>query len=659
MTYSNSTKQKWGLLLIAVSVFVIFRLFWNITEDCFTFIDEYLTFGAAVGFHRTGQFAIWDYVKECLSTWVYTRAWPHTILLSVWFSMFGETVVAGKVLSAVFGLLFAWSLLYVTMQIFHSLSVSLLAEILVFTNSDVCISFRQIRMYSLWMLCMVWLIYFSYRMMTEKVSLCRTDSKASASVMVRIRNFWGKWIGFSPTYLLIFCMTLFISYFVHVNSFLLAVGMCPFLVYLLAVKREWRYVWPTVLMIMLFALVILFIRFGGQNSFLSYLVTLAFYGDGSWLREEVNVRYWLWVKDILHSFSLTILLVSCICVALFRRVIQRKMDRQLDFSIYCIFLSVFSLLIFLFVLDRYYQARYILYVTITTSIAMAWGMNECIDMIQEIIPSDLVRKWIGIVACLGCVILCARSMARRWELVYDNLNATHHLQAYDVIGKDAMTLLPGEQIPIVSFAFQGYYGNKVLTNYTVSAMDRVNDYPRLIRLAGTHPKGYIAIETAKINGFQPGIKDLIIHYGDRIGGEGIDQNNMEIIRYHVLFPDEFNGDYSSFGDVTVLDSTANPVTAPIGETLESDRLDEMCEIRIDRDRHEAVIRIITKALPTDSDIIFLRYDLNATGESRGVQLAIPSTDYRCLTYRLKLDDSEDVTFQDTYEVHYGKLKQSE
>ena len=69
-------------------------MFLGIGGDFFTFLDEYQSFDVAAGFYHTGKSYFWDFHQQALSGERYTRAWPHTLLLSLWFRIFGVTVAA-------------------------------------------------------------------------------------------------------------------------------------------------------------------------------------------------------------------------------------------------------------------------------------------------------------------------------------------------------------------------------------------------------------------------------------------------------------------------------------------------------------------------------------------------------------------------------------
>ena len=90
----------WILLAVFIGVLAVLRYFYALLGDYYTFLDEYPTFDAAVGFFKTGKFYKWDFYTDTLSDIAYSRAWPHTILLTLWFHIFGISVPAGKALSA-------------------------------------------------------------------------------------------------------------------------------------------------------------------------------------------------------------------------------------------------------------------------------------------------------------------------------------------------------------------------------------------------------------------------------------------------------------------------------------------------------------------------------------------------------------------------------
>ena len=160
----SATKQEkiWLLLALVILILTAARYFFALLGDYYTFLDEYPTFDAAVGFFKTGKFYKWDFHTQTLSDIQYKRAWPHTLLLTLWFHIFGVSVPAGKALSAVLGILFIFSIYFITYKIYNNYFITALSCLFLLGNESVTVIFRQIRMYSLWLLLIIWFLYFIF-----------------------------------------------------------------------------------------------------------------------------------------------------------------------------------------------------------------------------------------------------------------------------------------------------------------------------------------------------------------------------------------------------------------------------------------------------------------------------------------------------------------
>lgn len=515
----ETTGRIWKILFAGILAVSVLRFFYGITGDYFTFLDEYITFDTAAGFTHTGKFYLWDFHKEALTDQQYTRAWPHTVLLMIWFKLFGIHVTAGKTLSAVFGVLFIVSLFTITKKIYHNYYISGLSCLFVMTNSTVATVFRQIRMYSLWLLITLWLIYFIYRMLTVKPAYRGTN---------RLVTFWNKNLNFSVKYIIYTLLLFALGYFVHLNTLAIGVGMCLFYGYLLITKQERRYVTALgcifgLVVVATFAVPWLAQYNADINSIYWNVIVSGHVG----LREEVNIRYWYWVLDFIHSRRFFWFSLVCVIIAFLKNI--RKRNGAFDFSMYAFLVAGSTLCCFLFFLSRYYASRYMLYVAPLLAVLMAWG----------IIETATILKWKPLLwsAAAVSVLFSVVNIGQEFTNVYHNPQISYHRAVYEIVKEDAQKeLSDGGTLPIAGYDFRDYYGVQVLDNYETAAFDRENDMEILKAFALDYPDGYVLVETTKINGFPEVIKNFIQKYSEKIAGEGLDHYNIETVRYHFAYP---------------------------------------------------------------------------------------------------------------------------
>lgn len=511
-------KYIWGSLFCLVGLLAFVRMFWNIGGDYFTFLDEYPTFDVAAGFAKTGKFCFWDFHHQILKDQSYTRAWPHTVLLGLWFHIFGINVIAGKALSAVFGVLFVLSLFYITRKIYENYYISVLACLIVLTNSTVITVFRQIRMYSLWLLLMIWISYFAFQALTVRWHLPNRNKLC----------FWfNSYLAYPLKYIALFFLFLAAGYYVHINTMIIGAGILCFFLYCLLVKREKRYFCALGLMLLLIV---------GGLGVCTYILKINWYtnpifwmsikGGNIGLREDLNTRYWDWTVDFVHSSRFFWGSVICMIIAFIKNI--RKRDRKFDFSMY-LFLTVSSSLIcFVYFLTRYYQARYMLYVAPMIAVLMAWGIVETFSIVK----ADLMLP----LACAAAVVVLGVNVGQTFTEVYDNPGICYHKKVYEIVKEDAAQEMSGRTVPIAGYDFRDYYGAQVLDDYETAAFDRENDMQIWRDFSEEYADGYILIESAKINGFPEAMKAFVQRYSEQIAGEGMDHYNIEAVRYHSLEP---------------------------------------------------------------------------------------------------------------------------
>lgn len=589
-TRSIEEKYIWAGLFCLIGLLAVIRMFWNIGGDYFTFLDEYPTFDVAAGFAKTGKFCFWDFHHQVLTDHSYTRAWPHTVLLGLWFHIFGINVVAGKTLSALFGVLFVLSLCYITKEIYGNYYISFLSCLFVMTNSTVVTVFRQIRMYSLWLPVTIWLIYFIYRMLTEKPDYKGTN---------QISQFLKKNLNFSVKYIIVSIIFLVMGYYVHMNTIAIGIGMCAFYLYLLVFKNEGRYMTALVCIVAIgvlaFFLVPWLARYNADiDSIYWNIVVSGHFG----FRKDVNIRYWYWLQDFVHSRRFFWAAFVFMVIAFLKNLIKKR-DEKFDFSLYLFLVVGSTMCCFLYLLSRYYAARYFLYIAPLVAILMAWGIVETATII----------KWKPLVpvATAVSILFVAVNVKQEYIEVYENPEICRHKQVYEVVKADAQSEMPGdESIAIAGFDFRDYYGAQVFKDYVTTEFDRENDMEILKEFANEHSDGYVLVESAKINGFPEVIKAFIQRYSERIAGEGIDHDNIEAVRYHFLNPLKTSPDV---GDDNVVRN------GPVSYAFRTDG--DKTTLRIDLER---------SILENKADTIFLKFGIFTTERETAdkcYQLRIP------------------------------------
>lgn len=516
----SATKQEkiWLLLALVILILTAARYFFALLGDYYTFLDEYPTFDAAVGFFKTGKFYKWDFHTQTLSDIQYKRAWPHTLLLTLWFHIFGVSVPAGKALSAVLGILFIFSIYFITYKIYNNYFITALSCLFLLGNESVTVIFRQIRMYSLWLLLIIWFLYFIF-MILETDGYLKKKNKFTL--------LYNQYFSFSVEYIIVAALLLIFCYATHINTLVTGAGIFLFFLYLLFTKKENKYITAFIIFLLLSILGIGLYSLCARGIripviFNLYLVLISDTFIGQY--DPQNIRYFYWVRDYMGSPALMGISFICVLIAFVKNI--RKRNKKFDFSLYAMLILVSSLLCFIYLFSRYYQDRYMIYAAPLISIVAAWGIVES----TQLIKSRNIKR----VVYFALIISVAVQMGINFKDIYYSTDICYHKEVYDKIQKDA------EETPIAiaGYDFRDYYAVQEIADYVTAPFDRKQDMEILYDFARKYPQGYVVVETAKIYGITDSVRVFMQNYAERIAGDGIDQCNIDVCRYHFLYPEK-------------------------------------------------------------------------------------------------------------------------
>ena len=505
----------WILLAVFIGVLAVLRYFYALLGDYYTFLDEYPTFDAAVGFFKTGKFYKWDFYTDTLSDIAYSRAWPHTILLTLWFHIFGISVPAGKALSAVFGVMFILSVYYITYRIYENYYITILSCLFLLGNPSVTVVFRQIRMYSLWLLMIVWFLYFVFMALEMEGDF---SSKNSICVFLK-KNF-----NYPFKYIIFSLITLIFCYAIHINTLVCGAGIIFLLFYLLFTKRDRRYMVAVVCLgaaILLFGILCFLVSKGIRipvvHLLYQVLISDNFIGQYDW----ENIRYWYWLRDFMGNRWIMLLVCGCLLFAFVHR--RKDRDKKNAFTLYCVFIILSSLFCFLYIFSQYYQDRYIIYIAPLIAISGAWGIVETACYWKRCVV------W-GVFGLFTMTTLY--QVKTNFMEVYYNDDICYHSQVYGKIREDAGT----GSVAIAGYDFRDYYAVRELDDYITVSFDRAHDMEILSEFAREYPQGYVVVETGKMYGISESVRVFMQNHSEQIAGDGIDEWNIDVSRYHFLYP---------------------------------------------------------------------------------------------------------------------------
>jgi hypothetical protein len=258
-----------GLILLVVSLFVFS---YQLTEVDFQ-QDEYQVIEAAEGFRKEGNFYKWDFRldesgknTDCLEqdkSCNYTRAFPHTILVSTSAEIFGEmNELSARMPSVIFGAIFV--LVYFLFSCWLaknvikanrtvSLSFAFLSTLFIIFKPIHKDIFGTVRMYALLYpisILLVWLlikIFVTNKIINNQVEL-EKSLKTRVSLFVKTKNHLTFIFQFLKSKIreFLLLLTIFsIGFLLHINIFIIGLSVVTFAT-LQLVSRSKNYIYKLI-----------------------------------------------------------------------------------------------------------------------------------------------------------------------------------------------------------------------------------------------------------------------------------------------------------------------------------------------------------------------------------------------------------------------------
>ena len=238
--HTKSRIQKYVYTLLFTVVIIASTFIYTHNLGGFDFKeDEFQVVNAAAGYLKTNTFYKWDWLENKSGEFTscikkdkfceYTRAWPHTYLVSKSFQLFGISEFSARIVSAIFGIFFL-IFVYIISKFFLESKISALCTTFICSIYPLYISlFRNTRMYALLLPLFSLLVYFIYRGLTER-SLQNFTTKRQEFIFKNF-NFQYKFLGIAS-------ILLVINTVIHVNSLIIFPIVYFFSIYLAIVKKE-------------------------------------------------------------------------------------------------------------------------------------------------------------------------------------------------------------------------------------------------------------------------------------------------------------------------------------------------------------------------------------------------------------------------------------
>lgn len=508
----NETDCKlfWTILTLLLLGLAIVRYFYHLdARDGFA-VDEPQTFSAAVGYLRTNSLYLWDFWKDESSNVSYgANMRPFLILLAYWMKIFGVSLVSARSLSAVLGCVFILSCIFITKKLFQRVDITIITVTFILLHPEMTYLFRFIRMYALVLVLSVWFIYFAYLALT-KGNHFNGNNRITAFIK---RNF-----DFNLGYVILALVICYVSATIHNIQMVLCGGMALFVLYKAVIYREKKFINLVLLGLACIALGIVGIVFNSIFDFfpmiwyfagsLQYWVSLGTQNNTMYFWDNVNAVS----NQLLMLFGWGMAVVS----------ILGKEDREKkDQLVYLLLMQIVSIVFFVWFANRYYQNRYLCFLTPISILIFAVGL---VNIVGRCWKKDII------IAILLCVV-AVQTYNKNFNYIYTLWNVAASQKVYQKLN----ILFAAEEMDVLAVDFDlqlyGYFASQELEsiNYNVwDDYDTEYSFKAVSEFAQNYPRGLVWIQATHLFDRRIDQRHFIQNWTDRIAGYGIDNYNIEI-----------------------------------------------------------------------------------------------------------------------------------
>ena len=306
--------------------------------------DEYQVVATAWGYLKTGHFNRWDFCTDTLTRNDYLRAFPHTWLVAQSFNIFGMSEWSARIVSVLFGAIFAIVGYFVFLYFTQNRFVSAIGVVSCIVHSPMSLIFRRCRMYSL--LVPLALLFFLFLHKTV-LSLRNTPFSLKQTL---------------PTWV-ITALLLLINVTIHINALVILLYLPFFFLFMSVYEKKRIYIVLTLLSFVAFLCLSIW---GVYTDLLS-----VFTGHISPFK-QLNYNYF---KDLFRSPFPISVGISCYLLAV-GLIIMKRTERETKIKLASlIIVNLVGGLFFVFVADRYYGFNYMSFLTPTTTLLVLWTFS--------------------------------------------------------------------------------------------------------------------------------------------------------------------------------------------------------------------------------------------------------------------------------------------
>lgn len=519
-TKDNKRRKGWYLLGVMI-VCVLYAYHLTINE---LHGDESYHYLAAKGYLETGKFVQWDYVNNMPYT-EYTRAWPYTLCVATAFLIFGESLLAARAVSVVFGVLF-WIILFKCLKkLMKSDKIAFVSSLIISANPVLVDIFRTIRMYAMSMPLSLLLIICVYKML---MSAEEVSSDAGTIKMI---------YPYSIKYTLLTVVFVILNYLVMPNVLLIAGGAGVWILYKGIIQRKKQYRSSVRIIIVAAILsVVLFIYKNHLPQGIQKLMERVQY-HVTWLK-DIKVAY---VWEHLKYPAGYICAVAAIIIMIVY-LLKLKDGKERSFWLFLSFIELTTVSFFTLVTERGFAIRYIFYLVPISSLIVLYGIYLLFEK-----KGKLGKQVYTVVG-----VLCAVSaMLSNFDGVYlGENNYSKYSEAYEkvsrAVGTKSINLCAShyrsnylaqyfEDVNYLEYKQTKYLELEEDGSYVKPDIEQLIDYSK------EYPTGVLTIEKSKYDYTTEPLRQIAENFMNKITGTGMDDTNVESYLYHMYHSDNTFG----------------------------------------------------------------------------------------------------------------------
>lgn len=495
-------------------------------------MDETYALHVGEGILQTGEWVKWDFVNKC-SWGEYGRAWIYYAITAFFYKVFGTDIIVARAVSVFFGVLFV-PVVYYIIRKFYSCDVAILSTIAICANPTIIISFRTARMYSMVLCVSIALIYCCF----NAIVLGNQFKHENRLTLWIKENF-----DYNIKYLIATFVLLFVSYVVHMNTVILVVGFAAFIIIQAVATKEKKYIVATrIVCAGVLAVGFIFVLNNRYNAFYDNVLSKVsdFANVITILETPMESYFW----SFLSAVGGIALGIGLTLITLFRTIDRKNQKNTLlcrKWNVYILTLEIAVLFVFIFMANHYAAERYAIFILPIVLCVITQGyLYLCEQYQSKVIQGIMVLIFLS---------FSLEGYFQEFENLYQgHPGASNYEKEAETVAKDT----DEKEIALYASSFSPYHYRMFedinIAKYVYEEENNGNkkNLQDFVEFALDNNEGYITIERRNLEAFC--LMAEMAKWMTQIGGDGYDNSNIDVYKYHFISENIEQASEISFGD---------------------------------------------------------------------------------------------------------------